>query len=112
MAIPTTAELLGALLAGLVPLGGWPALAQSASPSQPLIIDSRPGLAPPPCPLVVPRRDVLLQPLRIHPSQVPQKNSIGCLSAADALYGPDGCPRQLCGQQRGFQVPLPAPGQL
>ena len=79
-----------ALLAGL--LAAPPALAQ---------------LAPPACRLVVPRSDALLQPLRIQPAQVALKNSLGCLSAADARYGPDGCPSQLCGQTYGYQMPLP-----
>ncbi|KAF0652493.1 hypothetical protein L107_12531 [Cyanobium sp. Copco_Reservoir_LC18] len=120
MAIPTSAGLRPGLLGGLssagVPLAlmtaivvpfAAPARAQGQTPNQPLAIEARPGLSPPPCRLVVPRSEAVLQPLRIHPSQVAQKNGMGCLSAADALYGPDGCPTQLCGQQRGFQVPMP-----
>jgi hypothetical protein len=79
-----------ALLAGL--LAAPPALAQ---------------LSPPACRLLVPRNETVLQPLRIHPAQVAQKNSLGCLSAADAFYGPDGCPSQLCGQKHGYKVPMP-----
>jgi hypothetical protein len=56
---------------------------------------------------VVPPREQVLQPLRIAPGQVAAKNAMGCLSAADAIYGPDGCPTRLCGRQRDFQAPLP-----
>ncbi|MCP9839598.1 hypothetical protein KBY93_02985 [Synechococcus sp. J7-Johnson] len=48
------------------------------------------------CPLLVPLKDSVLQPLRIEPRQVPRKNAGGCLSAADALYGADGCPLRPC----------------
>ncbi len=116
MAIPISAGLLPGLLGGLLSAGmplavmaaaAAPALAQGQTPNQPLAIEARPGLSPPPCRLLVPRNEAVLQPLRIHPSQVPQKNGMGCLSAADALYGPDGCPSQLCGKQHGYQVPMP-----
>jgi len=114
MAIRPSAELLAGLLAGMIPLAlplaEQPALAQAVSPNQPLAIEASPGLPPPACRLVVPRSDAVLQPLRIHPAQVAQKNSFGCLSAADARYGPDGCPSQLCGQKHGYQVPLPPLG--
>jgi hypothetical protein len=57
--------------------------------------------------LLVPASDRALQPLRIAPSQVAMKNSMGCLSPADAsLYGPDGCPVKLCKLPQGT-VPLP-----
>jgi len=111
MAIRPSAGLLAGLLAGAIPLAlplaAAPALAQRPSPNQPLAIEASPGLSPPACPLVVPRSDALLQPLRIKPAEAAQKNSMGCLSAADALYGPDGCPSRLCGQKHGYQVPLP-----
>ena len=114
MAIRPSAELLAGLLAGMIPLAlrlaEQPALAQAVSPNQPLAIEASPGLPPPACRLVVPRSDAVLQPLRIHPAQVAQKNSFGCLSAADARYGPDGCPSQLCGQKHGYKVPLPPLG--
>lgn len=85
-------------------LGLPPARAQTPSPNQPLAIK---GLPPEPCPLLVPGTDPALQPLRIEPSQVARKNAIGCLSPADAaLYGPDGCPRQLCQPPQGT-MPLP-----
>jgi hypothetical protein len=112
MAIRPSAGLLAGLLAGAIPLAlplaAAPALAQRPSPNQPLAIEASPGLSPPACPLVVPRSDALLQPLRIKPAEAAQKNSMGCLSAADALYGPDGCPSRLCGQKHGYQVPLPS----
>ncbi|MCP9832868.1 MULTISPECIES: hypothetical protein [unclassified Cyanobium] len=112
MAIRPSAALLAGLLAGVMPLAlplaAQPALAQAVSPNQPLAIEASPGLSPPACRLLVPRSEAVLQPLRIHPAQVAQKNSMGCLSAADARYGPDGCPSQLCGQKHGYQVPLPA----
>ena len=120
MAIPTSAGLRvglpGCLLSAAIPLAllaavvapsAAPSLAQGVTPNQPLAIESAPGLSPPPYRLLVPRSEAVLQPLRIHPAQVAQKNSLGCLSAADALYGPDGCPTQLCGQKHGFQVPMP-----
>ena len=111
MAIRPSAELLARLLAGVIPLAALPlaaapTLAQGLSPNQPLAIEASPGRPPPPCRLLVPRSESVLQPLRIHPAQVAQKNSMGCLSAADARYGPDGCPSQLCGQKHGYQVPL------
>ncbi|MEA5442765.1 hypothetical protein [Cyanobium gracile] len=111
MAIRPSAELLAGLLAGVMPLAlplaAQPALAQAVSPNEPLAIEASPGLSPPACRLLVPKSEAVLQPLRIHPAQVPQKNSMGCLSAADARYGPDGCPSQLCGQKDGYQVPMP-----
>lgn len=60
------------------------------------------------CPLVVPATQSELQPLRIRPSQVAAKNARGCLSAADAVYGPDGCPLRLCGKGSGL-IQLPEP---
>ncbi len=84
------------------------------------LLPARPGPTPwaitaprpqiPPCPLIVPAKDFALQPLHIPPSQVRFKNSLGCLSAADAIYGPDGCPRRLCGSDRGERLPLPPGG--
>ena len=58
------------------------------------------------CPLIVPAGVTELQPLRIPASQVIAKNARGCLSPADAVYGPDGCPRRLCGADAGvIQLP-------
>ena len=51
--------------------------------------------------------DVAVQPLWIPPSQVKAKNSLGCLSGNDAIYGPDGCPTKLCAAGTGV-IPLPA----
>ena len=59
------------------------------------------------CPLLVPASEAGLQPLWIPPSQVKAKNNLGCLSGADAIYGPDGCPTKLCGASQGV-IPLPA----
>ena len=94
-------------MAGLLPVAPLPGLAQEVSPNQPSAIQAGPGLPPPACRLVVPRQEQVLQPLRIAPAQVARKNAIGCLSAADAFYGPDGCPSQLCGKKHGTRVPLP-----
>ncbi len=80
------------------------ALAQRASPNQPESIPTD-RLPPQPCPLVVPADLPALQPLRIHPSQVARKNRRGCLSPADALYGPDGCPVKLCTKGGAFDLP-------
>ena len=60
------------------------------------------------CPLIVPEGSTAIQPKRIQPSQVVEKNSMGCLSPSDAYYGLDGCPLRMCGQQSGA-FPLPAP---
>ena len=82
----------------------------SPSPNQPLAIDGAAALVPSPCKLVVPPGQSVLQPLKIRPDQVPLKNRLGCLSPADALYGPDGCPRRLCGSDRGVRLTLPPGG--
>jgi len=58
------------------------------------------------CPLLVAPSNSEFQPKRIQPSQVAAKNAAGCLSPADAIYGPDGCPRKLCGANSGV-IPLP-----
>jgi hypothetical protein len=58
------------------------------------------------CPLLVKPGEAGLQPLSIAPDQVTGKNRLGCLSSSDAIYGPDGCPNQLCGPGRGV-IPLP-----
>lgn len=62
----------------------------------------------PSCPLVVPAGQQIVQPKRIQPDQVKAKNAMGCLSPADAVYGPDGCPLKLCGPNAGV-IQLPAP---
>ena len=59
------------------------------------------------CPLVVTSSDAAEQPLWIPPSMVKAKNSLGCLSGNDAIYGADGCPTKLCGAGTGV-IPLPA----
>jgi len=58
------------------------------------------------CPLLVKPSQAQQQPMWIPPSQVAAKNKLGCLSPADALYGADGCPRQLCSAGQGV-IPLP-----
>lgn len=80
-----------------------------AKGSQPKAI-SGPRPPVPPCRLIVPVKDAPLQPLHLHPGQIPLKNSFGCLSAADAIYGADGCPKRLCGTARGNQIALPPGG--
>ena len=58
------------------------------------------------CPLIVSKDQQILQPRRIPPAQVAGKNAMGCLSAADAVYGKDGCPIKLCAEASGsFQLP-------
>jgi len=75
------------------------ALAQAGTPGQGLgqVMDN--GIVPrlgSSCPLVVPSQVSFLQPKRLKPAEVKAKNAAGCLSAADAIYGPDGCPLRLC----------------
>jgi len=74
-------------------------LAQAETPGQGLgqVMDN--GIVPrlgSSCPLVVPSQVSFLQPKRLKPAEVKAKNAAGCLSAADAIYGPDGCPLKLC----------------
>ncbi len=109
MAIPAAslASAALALVAGLLPLAALPGPAQEVSPNQPAAIQASPGLPPLPCRLVGPRQEQMIQPLRIAPAQVARKNAMGCLSAADAFYGTDGCPTRLCGTKHGTRVPLP-----
>lgn len=64
------------------------------------------------CPLIVPAEGTAIQPRRILPGQVAGKNAMGCLAPSDAIYGPDGCPLRMCGQNSGaFPLPgyTPAP---
>jgi len=91
--------LTRAMLAAAVLLlaASAPAGAQSPSPNQPQAIPSPLGLPPSPCPRIGTRTTI--QPLRIQPRQVAAKNRMGCLSAEDAVYGPDGCPIRFCGTQ-------------
>ena len=94
------ARKLPSLLGVLLVVGsGLPAAAQQPQGTQRLAGQ---------CPLLVPATQSELQPLRISPSQVAAKNARGCLSAADAVYGPDGCPLRLCGRSAGV-IQLPAP---
>jgi|GEM_PF-3123132 len=106
LAFTTAATLTTALLG---PAAG-PALAQTPSPNQPEAIG--PSTAPlKSCPRLPPTPDSNLQPLQLKPEQVAGKNGMGCLSAADAVYGPDGCPVRRCTRAeslRRMQFPLPA----
>lgn len=70
----------------------------------PALAQTRPGNG---CPLIVPVSQAELQPLRIRRDQVAGKNARGCLSPADAIYGPDGCPQRLCGGNAGVIQLLP-----
>ena len=58
------------------------------------------------CPLIVSAGNSAVQPLALPPAEVAAKNKAGCLSSADAIYGPDGCPLKLCGETSG-SIPLP-----
>ena len=93
---PPTRLLLGLAIAGVGLLGGLQGQARAQ------------GLPKPPCPLVVPASQKLLQPRRIQPNQVQAKNAMGCLSPADAVYGADGCPLRMCGAEAGV-IQLPEP---
>lgn len=89
---------LALLLLGSLGLATAPAGAQQSLPQR-----RCPRLGPSSNPTDV-------QPLRIQPGQVQRKNARGCLSPADAVYGPDGCPRQACGADAGvIQLPVPEP---
>ena len=54
------------------------------------------------CPALLPRGESFLEPMPISPREVAGKNAKGCLSPADAIYGPDGCPKKLCPQPTGL----------
>jgi hypothetical protein len=100
-------ELTRALFAtaGLLLAAAAPVAAQGPSPNQPQAIPAPPGLNLPPCPRLGPSGTI--QTLRIQPRQVAAKNRMGCLSAEDAVYGPDGCPTRFCGTQTP-RLALPA----
>ena len=86
--------VLGLAIAGAELLGSFHGQAQAQA------------LPKPPCPLVVPASQKLLQPRRIQANQVQAKNAMGCLSPADAMYGADGCPVRMCGADAGvIQLP-------
>ncbi|EAQ74133.1 MULTISPECIES: hypothetical protein [unclassified Synechococcus] len=84
------------LLAALPLMLGAPVSALAQQPLAVPPLSSAPWVPGASCPLLVPLKDSVLQPLRIQPRQVPRKNAGGCLSAADALYSADGCPLKLC----------------
>ncbi|MEI6828274.1 MAG: hypothetical protein WCK64_00310 [Synechococcaceae cyanobacterium ELA445] len=54
------------------------------------------------CRMLVPADAPYLQPKRLKPEEVQAKNAGGCLSQADAVYGPDGCPIKLCPSPTGM----------
>ena len=96
LAQPAALVLSAAAALGLVQAS---ALAQAGTPGQGLgqVMDN--GIVPrngTSCPLVVPSQVSFLQPKRLRPEEVKAKNAAGCLSAADAIYGADGCPLKLC----------------
>ena len=114
--MPIAAGPLGRLILPLMLLSSS-ALAQSASndPALQLIRgggtpavfkSGQPYLAPNSCPAIVNVNAGEIQPLRLPASEVAAKNQLGCLSPNDAIYGADGCPLRLCGQNQG-SVPLP-----
>ncbi len=91
-----TPVLKRSLLAALPLMLGAPVSALAQQPLAVPPLSSAPWVPGASCPLLVPLKDSVLQPLRIQPRQVPRKNAGGCLSAADALYSADGCPLKLC----------------
>lgn len=91
-----TPVLMRSLLAALPLMLGAPVSALAQQPLAVPPLSSAPWVPGASCPLLVPLKDSVLQPLRIQPRQVPRKNAGGCLSAADALYSADGCPLKLC----------------
>jgi hypothetical protein len=54
------------------------------------------------CKMLVPADAPYLQPKRLKPEEVQAKNAGGCLSQADAIYAPDGCPIKLCPSSSGM----------
>ncbi len=92
-----------AALIGLMPLLGAGMAAAQVPPG--------PQLDPPACPPLVRASPLAIEPLRIAPEQVPLKNRLSCLSPADAVYRPDGCPLRLCRYPDALDLPrqLPPP---
>lgn len=115
--MPIAAAPLARLVVPLLLLSSS-ALAQSASndPALKLIRgggtpavfkSGQPYLPPNSCPAIVDVNAGGIQPMRLPTTEVAAKNKLGCLSPNDAIYGADGCPLRLCGQNQGA-VPLPA----
>jgi hypothetical protein len=115
--MPIAAAPLARLVVPLLLLSSS-ALAQSASndPALKLIRgggtpavfkSGQPYLPPNSCPAIVDVNAGGIQPMRLPITEVAAKNKLGCLSPNDAIYGADGCPLRLCGQNQGA-VPLPA----
>ena len=93
-------------LLGIMPLGAV-ALLTCCLTQLPLRAAEGTGLNLVPCPkLQPPLGSGQLQPMRIKPADVAAKNALGCLSPADAVYGPDGCPVRFCSPKSGV-IPLP-----
>lgn len=113
-ALATVASLMAAIGTALLGAAAAPALAQAPSPNQPAAIS--PSTAPLKiCPRLPPTPDSNLQPLQLKPEQVQRKNAMGCLSSADAIYGPDGCPLRRCTNVeslRRIQLPLTGPAPV
>jgi hypothetical protein len=89
-----------ALLLGVLGLGTAVPLPFAAMAAPQLALN---GDKPPrSCPALLPRGESFLEPMPISPREVAGKNAKGCLSPADAIYGPDGCPKKLCPQPTGL----------
>lgn len=90
-----------ALLPGVFWVGclSWQSTAMAA-PQPPSQGDQPPRS----CPALLPRDERILEPIPLSPKDVPLKNAKGCLSPGDAIYGPDGCPKQLCPQPKGLAL--------
>ena len=108
LAALTLPVLLAAGMAKAQPSGDDPVLKLIKGGSTPPAIKADPSTWLPAlsCPVIVPANALSTQPLRIPAADVAAKNRIGCISPEDAIYGPDGCPRKLCGSGKGV-VPLP-----
>ena len=105
------AGVLAALLAVLAPGTGVAAAPDPETRAivggpTPAAIKVRQGQTLRSCPLIVSAANSAVQPLALPPAEVAAKNKAGCLSSADAIYGPDGCPLKLCGEASG-SIPLP-----
>ena len=92
--------LFSGLLLALIGLTG--AALEGSAHAGPVIRSGQGTTAPRSCPALLPANESFLEPMRLPPSEVPAKNAKGCLSPADAIYGPDGCPKQLCPQPAGY----------
>ena len=101
LGLPLTplAQASASPLVSQAPSGQGAPLGQGSQPPDSLAQVMDDGIVPrkgSSCPLVVPSQVSFLQPKRLKPEEVKAKNAAGCLSPADAIYGPDGCPLKLC----------------